>query len=75
MLPCESATKYKVPAIKAKLAHKLKEQDYSQKQIASILGVTEAAVSQYLSGKRAIAKTKEKPKKVQQVCELCKLCI
>jgi hypothetical protein len=77
MQPCESAVKYKVPAIKAELARKLKKQGKSQKEIAAILGVTEAAVSQYLSGKRARNKRKaaeEKSKAIPEVCRLCGMC-
>ncbi|MEM4248277.1 MAG: helix-turn-helix domain-containing protein [Candidatus Nanoarchaeia archaeon] len=72
MLPCEAAAKYKVPAIKADLARKLKGKGYSQKEIADFLDVTEAAVSQYLSGKRA--KTKESKSKAKTVPEVCKFC-
>lgn len=75
MLPCERAVKYKVPAIKANLARKLKGKGYSQKKIAEFLDVTEAAVSQYLSGKRARAKdSKIKTKAVPQVCRICGVC-
>jgi predicted transcriptional regulator len=72
MLPCEAAAKYKVPAIKADLARKLKKKGYSQKHIADFLNVTEAAISQYLSGKRA--KTKEGKGKTKTVPEICKFC-
>ncbi|MEM2874390.1 MAG: helix-turn-helix domain-containing protein [Candidatus Nanoarchaeia archaeon] len=78
MQPCESAAKYKVPAIKADLARKLKNEGKSQKEIALILGVTEAAVSQYLSGKRAkskpVKRNKTKHKAVFDICRLCGLC-
>jgi hypothetical protein len=75
MLPCECAAKYKVPAIKAKLAMKLKAKGYSQKKISDLLDVTEAAVSQYLSGKRAkciCIPAKTKP--VAAVCKICGIC-
>ena len=77
MQPCESAAKYKVPAIKAKLARELKERGMSQKEIASLLNVTEAAISQYLSGKRARSKRKvaaEKSKTIPEVCKICGMC-
>jgi predicted transcriptional regulator len=77
MLRCESAAKYKVPAIKAKLARELKEKGLSQKEIASLLDVTEAAISQYLSGKRARSKRKiatEKSKTIPEVCRMCGMC-
>lgn len=74
MQPCESAAKYKVPAIKAKLARDLKKKGCSQKEIAKLLGVTEAAVSQYLSGKRAKGKGKESRNEVREIPEVCRLC-
>jgi len=75
MQPCESAVKYKVPAIKAELARKLKKEGKSQKDIAKLLGVTEAAVSQYLSGKRAGKQRKAKElNSIPDVCKLCGLC-
>jgi predicted transcriptional regulator len=75
MLPCEKAAKYKVPAIKARLAKNLKTKGYTQKQIADFLDVTEAAISQYLSGKRAGKReTDLKTKHVPEVCKHCGLC-
>ncbi|MCX6774630.1 MAG: helix-turn-helix domain-containing protein [DPANN group archaeon] len=75
MLPCEKAAKYKVPAIKARLAKNLKNKGYPQKQIADFLNVTEAAVSQYLSGKRAVKQEKDvKTKQVPEVCKHCGMC-
>lgn len=74
MLPCEVAAK-NVSAIKAKLAKALKKKGKSQKEIAEMLGVTEAAVSQYLSGKRAkAAKLKEKTKSIFCICKECGVC-
>lgn len=75
MLPCECAAKFKVPGIKAKLAEKFKKKGYSQKKISDMLDVTEAAVSQYLSGKRAkCACVPVKAKSVPIVCEICGVC-
>ena len=42
-----------LPAIRAKLAMRLKETGVTQREIAEILGLTPPAVSQYMSGKRA----------------------
>ena len=75
MLPCEKAAKYKVPAIKARLAKNLKTKGYTQRQIADFLDVTEAAISQYLSGKRAVRPGKDlRTKHVPDVCKHCGLC-
>jgi uncharacterized protein len=51
--PQEVEVFYILPAIRRELSKALKAQGKSQKDIAKLLGVTEAAVSQYLSAKRA----------------------
>jgi len=49
--PCENASKYALPALRANVAKMLAEKNYTQKKIANILGVTQPAVSKYLSDK------------------------
>jgi uncharacterized protein len=51
--PQEVEVFYILPAIRRELSIALKELGKSQKDIAKLLGVTEAAVSQYISAKRA----------------------
>lgn len=50
--PQEVEVFYILPAIRRELTLALKELGKPQKEIAKLLGVTEAAVSQYLSSKR-----------------------
>ncbi|HLD06400.1 MAG TPA: hypothetical protein VJC16_02605 [Candidatus Nanoarchaeia archaeon] len=50
--PAEIETYYILPTIRRQLAVFMKETGMQQKQIASLLGIQEAAVSQYLSNKR-----------------------
>lgn len=50
--PCIAAVWYLIPAVSASLAKRLAKEGLSQTQIAQKLGITRAAVSQYLSGKR-----------------------
>jgi len=50
--PCIAAVWYLIPAVSASLAKKLAKEGLSQGRIAAKLGITRAAVSQYLSGKR-----------------------
>ncbi|RJQ21042.1 transcriptional regulator [Candidatus Woesearchaeota archaeon] len=50
--PQEIEVFYILPAIRRELAHCLKAKGKSQKDIAALLGVTGAAVSQYISAKR-----------------------
>jgi predicted transcriptional regulator len=47
--PCENASKYVLPALRANVAKLLVNSNYTQKKIANILGVTQPAVSKYLS--------------------------
>jgi len=49
----EIASRYVLPSLKRRLAEiMLKEYGFTQKEIARILGVSEAAVSRYISGER-----------------------
>ena len=86
--PCEITVWKVLPAIKCQMAIKMKDKGLSQKEISGILQVTEAAVSQYLSGKRAndfelkeldnelddsVDRIIENPKIfVNEVCDICK---
>jgi predicted transcriptional regulator len=47
-----AAVWYLIPAVSAGLARRLAREGLSQSQIAKKLGITRAAVSQYISGKR-----------------------
>ena len=52
-MPCESAIWNILPAIRRELARKLVfDFGINQRQAAQLIGMTDAAVSQYLSGKR-----------------------
>lgn len=53
IFPCELVVWKILPAIKAEIARELKRSGLKQKEIAKLLGVTEAAISQYFSKKRA----------------------
>ncbi|MEM3391769.1 MAG: helix-turn-helix domain-containing protein [Archaeoglobaceae archaeon] len=44
--------KYILPAIRAMVAKELIERGYKIKEVAEMLGLTQAAVSQYLASKR-----------------------
>jgi len=50
--PQEMEVWYVIPAIRREMVTELLKKKVSQKQAAKLLGLTEAAVSQYLSGKR-----------------------
>jgi len=52
-MPQEIEVWYIIPAIRRELAKSMvKNYNLNQKQIAEIMGITEAAISQYLSSKR-----------------------
>ncbi|MCY0862989.1 MAG: transcriptional regulator [Metallosphaera prunae] len=53
VIPCETAMRDVIPAIKALLVKELVNQGESQSHAASLLGLTPAEVSYYLKGKRA----------------------
>jgi predicted transcriptional regulator len=52
MIPCEFMVNELLPTIRRQTSLYLSSKKYSQKQIAQILGISEAAVSQYISKKR-----------------------
>ncbi|MFH1450838.1 MAG: helix-turn-helix domain-containing protein [archaeon] len=52
LFPCELVVWRILPAIRARLAQELAKKGMSQKDIAAQLGITPAAVSQYISKKR-----------------------
>jgi len=51
--PQELEVWYAIPAIRREIAKEMKRRGLEQKKIAKNLGVTEAAISQYFSKKRA----------------------
>ena len=56
MLPCEVRSYKTLPAIRAQVALELKSQGFKSAEIAKLLHVTPAAVSQYITGKRKFPK-------------------
>ena len=53
-MPQEIEVWYTIPSLRRELAKSMKEDSkLTQKQVAEYMGITEAAVSQYLSSKRA----------------------
>ncbi len=53
-MPQEIEVRYLIPALRKELTKILMTDfDYSQKEVALVLGLTESAVSQYLAAKRA----------------------
>ncbi|MCF7889892.1 XRE family transcriptional regulator [Candidatus Bipolaricaulota bacterium] len=57
--PCEVALWHVLPCIRACLARELVEKDLTQQRVADILGITQAAVSQYIGKKRGNFRTKD----------------
>ncbi len=54
--PCEEVALKLLPMIRGELARELVERGLSKKEVAEILGVTVAAISQYTKGKRGVSK-------------------
>jgi len=72
-MPCELIVWYVLPAIRRDLAVKLKEKGMPQKEIAEKLGVTAAAVSQYVKSRRGKSEieSKEMEKQIEALaCEI-----
>ena len=58
--PCEYTVRYVLPTFRSLVAKKLVEEyNYSQVTAAEKLGITQAAISQYLYSKRGTKKMKE----------------
>ncbi len=53
MIPCELVVKRVLPVVRRQFVERLSSGNKKQREIALELGLTEAAVSQYLSEKRA----------------------
>lgn len=53
LYPQEIEVFYLIPTIRRELAVQFKKQQIRQRKIAELLGVTEAAISQYINKKRA----------------------
>ncbi len=70
MLPCSEVHWKILPAVSRELALCLEKANVGRAAIASALGTTPAAVSQYISGKRGGAKINRKAKKA--CCALAK---
>ncbi|MCW1301488.1 MAG: helix-turn-helix domain-containing protein [Candidatus Nanoarchaeia archaeon] len=68
-IPCQITIKYFIPAIRARVAKILvKEYNMTQMEIASLLGISQAAVSKYLSGKYGnVVKQLERENIIQHV--------
>ena len=57
--PIELEYWFILPALRRSVAQTLKDEGLKQKQVAKILGITEAGISQYLKGSRGVLKTKD----------------
>lgn len=86
-VPCEVITWYVLPVIRRELATKLvKDHGITQKKTAELLGLTDAAISQYVSKKRGKIELggmgqEEFEKSAQRILdgepvneEICRLC-
>ncbi len=69
--PQEIEVWYLIPTIRSNMAQCLVRKGLSQKQVANALGITEAAVSQYISNKRAakIPLSDNSLKKIDEISE------
>ena len=77
LLPAEIETRTSVPAIRALIARKLvKEHRMNQQGVAQLLGVTQAAVSNYLRGRRGSIFNESDLMKIEDVVnEICSMMV
>jgi hypothetical protein len=77
LTPCEVIIKRFLPAIKASITRELfNNYDFTQEEIAERLGVTQAAISKYLSGQYTkTIKDLEKKPKIKQISKKIALSI
>ena len=71
LTPCEVITKKFLPAVKASVSKELSEKyHFNQVEIAALLGLTQAAVSKYLSDEYSKPiKKLEKSKEIKKIAE------
>lgn len=68
LLPAEIESRWLIPATRSIIARELSiKYDFSQEDIASVLGITQAAVSYYISGNRGCDSTIRKLRSNQNV--------
>lgn len=87
--PCELVVWYVLPSIRSELAKELIERGINQKEVSKRLGMTEAAVSQYVKGKRGtklelgkrakesigrLAQAMIEGKDSNMITEVCRIC-
>ena len=74
LFPCEEIVRKYLPAMRASIAKKLYKKGFTQEKIAEELGLTQAAVSKYLSGQygdnvRRVEKEAAVDKASQEIAE------
>lgn len=82
MLRCEYSSRFILPAVRKVIVFELLKRGMKSKEIAKILGITPAAISQYIKGKRAVMELKESEiKEIKKIVEkgikkgeICKIC-
>ncbi|ADC66590.1 transcriptional regulator, XRE family [Ferroglobus placidus DSM 10642] len=67
--PCEEVALKVLPMIRGELARELVERGLSKKEVAEILGVTVAAISQYTKGKRGVLKDERIRENIKDLAE------
>jgi len=67
--PCEEVALKVLPMIRGELARELVERGLSKKEVAEILGVTVAAISQYTKGKRGVLKDERIKENIRELAE------
>ncbi len=74
-LLCETVVKDILPAVRSLIAKDLQEKGYTQTEIADLLGLTQPAVSQYLSAARGakVQRIEQDPEASDAVADLVEM--
>ncbi len=67
--PCEVFASRIIPVIRGEIARELVARGYKKKEVAQLLGITVAAVSQYVHGKRGVGGTEALKERIKRIAD------
>ncbi len=67
--PCEVFASRIIPVIRGEIARELVARGHKKKEVAEILGITIAAVSQYVHGKRGVGGSEKLKERIREIAD------
>jgi len=67
--PCEVFASRIIPVIRGEIARELVARGHKKKEVAGILGITVAAVSQYVHGKRGVGGSEKLKARIKEIAD------